>query len=62
MPNEMDVAIAFSMGVEQDSSTNLTLNQCEKVAAALFEHTAILPPGPKKDKLLQLAAIAISPR
>ena len=43
------------MCVEQDSSTNLTVNQCEEVAAAPFEDTAILPPGPEKDKLLQLA-------
>jgi hypothetical protein len=43
------------MGVEQESSTNLTVEQCEALAAALFEDTAILPPGPKKEELLRLA-------
>jgi hypothetical protein len=28
------------VGLEQDSSTNLTVNQCEEVAAALFEDIA----------------------
>jgi hypothetical protein len=37
--------------------------QCEEVAAALFEDTAILPPGPKKDKRYSWhRAIAISLR
>jgi len=43
------------MGVEQEPSTNLTVEQCEALAAALFEDAAILPPGPEQEKLLQLA-------
>jgi hypothetical protein len=43
------------MGVEQEPSTNLTVEQCEALAATLFEDTAILPPGPEKEKLLRLA-------
>ena len=43
------------MGVEQEPPTNLTVEQCEALAAALFEDTAILPPGPEKEKLLGLA-------
>jgi hypothetical protein len=41
------------MGVERE--TNLTVEQCEKLAAALGEDTALMPPGPEKDDLLQLA-------
>jgi hypothetical protein len=56
MPNEMDIAVSsLFMGIEQDSSTNLTVNQCEEVAAALFQDTDILQSGPEKDELLQLA-------
>jgi hypothetical protein len=33
----------------------LTVEQCEALATALFEDTAILPPGPEKEKLLRLA-------
>jgi hypothetical protein len=33
----------------------LTVEQCEALAAALFEDTAILPAGPKKEELLRLA-------
>ena len=43
------------MGVEQEPPTNLTVEQCEALAAALFEDAAILPPGPEKEKLLGLA-------
>jgi hypothetical protein len=43
------------MNLEKDPSTNLTIEQCEELVTALLEDTAILPPGPKKDELLQLA-------
>jgi hypothetical protein len=43
------------MGVEQEPSTNLTVEQCEALAAALFEDAAILPPGSEKEELLRLA-------
>ena len=48
----MDIATAL-MGVEQE--TNLTVEQCEELAAALDQDTALMPPGPEKDDLLQLA-------
>jgi hypothetical protein len=40
------------MGVEQE--TNLTVERCEELAAALGQDAA-LRPGPEKDNLLQLA-------
>ena len=43
------------MGVEQEPSANLTVEQCEALAAALFEDAAILPPGPEQETLLRLA-------
>jgi hypothetical protein len=54
MPNDMHIAIPSAfMGVEQE--INLTVEQCEELAAALVEDTALMPPGPEKDDLLQLA-------
>ena len=44
------------MGVEQEPSTNLTVEQCEAFAAALFEDTAILPPGPENGNLTRAVA------
>jgi hypothetical protein len=39
----------------EESETNLTVEQCRELAAAMFEDAAALPPGPKKDELLNLA-------
>jgi hypothetical protein len=41
------------MGVEQE--TDLTVEQCEELAAALGQDAANMPPGPEKHDLLQLA-------
>jgi hypothetical protein len=41
------------MGVEH--GTNLTVEQCDELAAALGQDAALMPPGPEKDDLLQLA-------
>ncbi len=41
------------MGVERE--TNLTVEQCEELAAALGQDAALMPPGPEKDNLWQLA-------
>jgi hypothetical protein len=41
------------MGVEQE--TDLTVEQCEELAAALGQDAALMPPGPEKHDLLQLA-------
>ena len=41
------------MGVEQE--INLTVEQCEELAAALGQDAALMAPGPEKDDLLQLA-------
>jgi hypothetical protein len=41
------------MGVEHE--TNLTVEQCEELAAALSQDAALMPPGPEKHALLQLA-------
>jgi len=43
------------MGVEQEPSANMTVEQCEALAAALFEDSAILPPGAERETLLRLA-------
>lgn len=43
------------MNTEQEPSTNLTIDECEELAAALFEDAAALPPGPKKQEILKLA-------
>jgi hypothetical protein len=41
------------MRVEQE--TNLTVEQCEELAGALSQDAALMPPGPERDDLLQLA-------
>jgi len=41
------------MIVEND--TKLTIDQCEELAAALFEEAAALPLEPKKQEILKLA-------
>ena len=43
------------MNTEQEPSTHLTIDECEALAAALFEDAAALPPGPKKQEILKLA-------
>jgi hypothetical protein len=46
---------AETMPKEEESETNLTVEQCRELAAAMFENAAALPPGPKKDEILKLA-------
>jgi hypothetical protein len=41
------------MSIEQE--TNLTVEQCEELAGALGQDAALMPPGPERDDLLQLA-------
>jgi hypothetical protein len=41
------------MVVQQE--TNLTVEQCEELATALGLDAVLMPPGPEKDDLLQLA-------
>jgi hypothetical protein len=43
------------MAKEEELAINLTVEQCRELAAAMFEDAAVLPPGPKKDKILKLA-------
>ena len=43
------------MPKEEESETNLTVEECRELAAAMFEDAAALPPGPKKDEILKLA-------
>jgi hypothetical protein len=43
------------MTSEQEESSNLTVEQCEELAAAIAEEAALLPPGSKKEDLLDLA-------
>ena len=38
-----------------EESSNLTVEQCEELATAMAEEAASLPPGSKRDNLLQLA-------
>jgi hypothetical protein len=40
---------------KEEQSTNLTVEECRELAAAMFEDAAALPPGPKKDEILKLA-------
>jgi hypothetical protein len=39
----------------KNEPTSLTLEECRELAACLFEDAAALPPGPKKDEILNLA-------
>ena len=43
------------MDNKTEQETNLTVEQCEELTAALGEDAALMPPGPEKDNLLQLA-------
>jgi hypothetical protein len=43
------------MPKDEESATNLTVEECRELAAAMFEDAAALPPGPKKDEILKLA-------
>ena len=43
------------MTSEQEESSNLTVEQCEELAVAIAEDAALLPPGSKKEDLLNLA-------
>jgi hypothetical protein len=38
-----------------EDETELTIDECEELASALFEDAAALPPGPKKQEILKLA-------
>jgi hypothetical protein len=43
------------MPKDEESATNLTVEECRELAAAMFEDAAALPPGPKKDEVWKLA-------
>jgi hypothetical protein len=43
------------MKSEEEESSNLTVEQCEEISAAIGEEAAMLPPGSKKEDLLKLA-------
>jgi hypothetical protein len=43
------------MTTKEKPSTHLTVEQCEQLAAAMFEDAAALPPGPKQKEILKLA-------
>jgi hypothetical protein len=43
------------MKSEEEESSNLTVEQCEELSAAIGEEAAMLPPGSKKEDLLNLA-------
>jgi hypothetical protein len=43
------------MKFEEETSTNLTVEQCEELATAIAEEAALLSPGSKKEELLKLA-------
>jgi hypothetical protein len=43
------------MTTKEKPSTHLTVEQCEQLAAAMFEDAAALPPGPKQIEILKLA-------
>ena len=43
------------MKTKEKPSTHLTVEQCEQLAAAMFEDAAALPPGPKQKEILKLA-------
>ena len=49
------VALRQFMSNEQEESRNLTVDECEALAAALVEDAAALLDGPKKEDLLRLA-------
>ena len=43
------------MNFEDSDPSDLTVEQCEELAAAIAEDASLLPPGPKKDDLLTLS-------
>jgi hypothetical protein len=43
------------MTFDEEASPNLTVNQCEEMAAAITEEAALISHGPKKEALLKLA-------
>jgi hypothetical protein len=43
------------MSTEQEPSTNLTVEECEELAALLLEDAAALPPGQEQKEVLKLA-------
>jgi hypothetical protein len=43
------------MKFEEETTTNLTVEQCEELATAIAEEAALLSPGSKKEELLKLA-------
>ena len=47
--------ISAPTNFEDEESSNLTVEQCEELAKALAEEAALLPPGSKKEDLLNLA-------
>jgi hypothetical protein len=49
------VTLGAPMARKKEPPTNLTIEQCFELAAAMFEDAAALPPGPKKDEILKLA-------
>jgi hypothetical protein len=49
------VTLGAPMVSKKEPPTNLTIEQCLELAAAMFEDAAALPPGPKKDEILKLA-------
>jgi hypothetical protein len=40
---------------QTEPSTDLTVEECRELAAAMLEDAAALPPGPKKEEILKLA-------
>jgi hypothetical protein len=40
---------------KKELSTNLTIEECRELAAAMLEDAAGLPPGPKRNEILKLA-------
>lgn len=43
------------MTFEDEESSNLTVEQCEDMAAAISQDAAQLPPGPRRNEVLKLA-------
>jgi hypothetical protein len=43
------------MKLDEEVSTNLTVEQCDELATAIAEEAALLSPGSKKEALLKLA-------
>jgi hypothetical protein len=43
------------MSNEHEESRNMTVDECDELAAALVEEATALPHGPKKEDILRLA-------